>query len=33
MTPWRRGGIYPKGMDYKKAYDLSFARNTLQKFQ
>jgi len=27
------GGLYPKGMDYKKAYDLSFVRNTLQKFQ
>ena len=27
------GGIYPKGMDYKKGYDLTFARNTLQKFQ
>jgi NitT/TauT family transport system substrate-binding protein len=26
-------GLYPKGLDYKKAYDLSFARNTLQKFQ
>lgn len=26
-------GLYPKGLDYKKAYDLSFVRNTLQKFQ
>ena len=26
-------GIYPKGLDYKKAYDLSFARATLQKFR
>jgi hypothetical protein len=26
-------GIYPKGLDYRKAYDLSFARATLQKFQ
>lgn len=26
-------GIYPKGLDYKKAYDLSFVRATLQKFR
>ncbi|MBA2589197.1 MAG: ABC transporter substrate-binding protein [Alphaproteobacteria bacterium] len=26
-------GIYPKGLDYTKAYDLSFVRATLQKFQ
>jgi NitT/TauT family transport system substrate-binding protein len=26
-------GIYPKGLDYRKAYDLSFVRDTLQKFQ
>jgi NitT/TauT family transport system substrate-binding protein len=26
-------GLYPKGLDYKKAYDLSFTRATLQKFQ
>ncbi|HEY0266041.1 MAG TPA: ABC transporter substrate-binding protein [Rhizomicrobium sp.] len=26
-------GLYPKGLDVKKAYDLSFARATLQKFQ
>jgi NitT/TauT family transport system substrate-binding protein len=26
-------GLFPKGLDYTKAYDLSFARNTLQKFQ
>jgi NitT/TauT family transport system substrate-binding protein len=26
-------GIYPKGLDYKKAYDLSFVRATLQKYQ
>ena len=26
-------GIYPKGLDYKKAYDLSFARQTVQNFQ
>jgi NitT/TauT family transport system substrate-binding protein len=26
-------GLYPKGLDYKKAYDLSFVRATLQKFQ
>jgi NitT/TauT family transport system substrate-binding protein len=26
-------GLYPKGLDYRKVYDLSFARNTLQKFQ
>jgi len=26
-------GLYPKGLDYKKVYDLSFVRNTLQKFQ
>jgi NitT/TauT family transport system substrate-binding protein len=26
-------GLYPKGLDYKKAYDLSFARATLQKFR
>ena len=26
-------GLYPKGLDYKRAYDLSFARATLQKFQ
>jgi len=27
------GGLYPKGLDYKRAYDLTFARATLQKFQ
>jgi NitT/TauT family transport system substrate-binding protein len=26
-------GLYPKGLDYKKAYDLSFTRATLQKYQ
>jgi NitT/TauT family transport system substrate-binding protein len=26
-------GLYPRGLDYKKAYDLSFVRATLQKFQ
>ena len=26
-------GLYPKGLDYTKAYDLSFVRATLQKFQ
>ena len=26
-------GLYPKNLDFKKAYDLSFVRNTLQKFQ
>jgi NitT/TauT family transport system substrate-binding protein len=26
-------GLYPKGLDYKRAYDLSFTRATLQKFQ
>jgi NitT/TauT family transport system substrate-binding protein len=26
-------GLYPKGLDYTKAYDLSFGRATLQKFQ
>jgi NitT/TauT family transport system substrate-binding protein len=26
-------GLFPKGLDYTKAYDLTFARNTLQKFQ
>jgi NitT/TauT family transport system substrate-binding protein len=26
-------GLYPKGLDYKKAYDLSFVRATLQKFR
>jgi NitT/TauT family transport system substrate-binding protein len=26
-------GLYPKGLDYTKAYDLSFTRATLQKFQ
>jgi len=26
-------GLYPKGLDYKKAYDLSFVRATLQKYQ
>ncbi len=26
-------GIYPRGLDYTRAYDLSFARATLQKFQ
>jgi NitT/TauT family transport system substrate-binding protein len=26
-------GLYPRGLDYKRAYDLRFARNTLQKFQ
>ncbi len=26
-------GLYPRGLDYKRAYDLSFARATLQKFQ
>jgi NitT/TauT family transport system substrate-binding protein len=26
-------GLYPKGMDYTKAYDLRFQRHTLQNFQ
>jgi NitT/TauT family transport system substrate-binding protein len=26
-------GLYPKELDYKKAYDLSFVRATLQKYQ
>jgi len=26
-------GLYPKGLEYKKAYDLSFVRATLQKYQ
>jgi NitT/TauT family transport system substrate-binding protein len=26
-------GLYPKGMDYKKAYELRFIRNTVQNFQ
>ena len=26
-------GLYPKGLDYKKAFDLSFGRATLQKYQ
>ncbi len=26
-------GLYPKGLDFKKAYDLSFVRATLQKYQ
>ena len=26
-------GLYPKGLDYKKAFDLSFVRATLQKYQ
>ncbi len=26
-------GLYPKGLDYKKAYDLSFLRATFQNFQ
>jgi hypothetical protein len=26
-------GLYPKGLDYKKAYDLSFVRATLQKYR
>jgi NitT/TauT family transport system substrate-binding protein len=26
-------GLYPRGLDYRKAYDLSFVRATLQKFQ
>lgn len=26
-------GLYPKGLDYRKAYDLSFVRATLQNFQ
>ncbi|MEO8301663.1 MAG: ABC transporter substrate-binding protein [Rhizomicrobium sp.] len=26
-------GLYPKGLDYKKAYDLSFMRATWQNFQ
>jgi NitT/TauT family transport system substrate-binding protein len=39
-TQWKRfydtmasEGLYPKGLDYKKAYDLSFVRATLQKYQ
>jgi NitT/TauT family transport system substrate-binding protein len=27
------GGIYPKGLDFHRAYDLRFVRATLQKFQ
>ena len=26
-------GIYPRGIDVKKAYDLHFVRNTVQNFQ
>lgn len=26
-------GLYPKGLDFRKAYDLTFVRATLQKFQ
>jgi NitT/TauT family transport system substrate-binding protein len=26
-------GVYPKGLDFRRAYDLSFVRATLQKFQ
>ena len=26
-------GIYPKGLDYKKAFDLRFVRQTIQNFQ
>ncbi len=26
-------GLYPRGLDYTRAYDLSFVRATLQKFQ
>jgi NitT/TauT family transport system substrate-binding protein len=26
-------GLYPRGMDYKKAYDLSFIRATVQNFE
>jgi NitT/TauT family transport system substrate-binding protein len=26
-------GLYPKGMDYTKAYDLRFMRRTFQNFQ
>jgi NitT/TauT family transport system substrate-binding protein len=26
-------GLYPKGLNYKKAYDLSFVRRTFQNFQ
>ncbi len=26
-------GLYPKGLDFRRAYDLSFVRATLQKYQ
>jgi NitT/TauT family transport system substrate-binding protein len=26
-------GLYPKGLDYKKAFDLRFIRRTVQNFQ
>ena len=26
-------GLYPKGLDYTKAYDLRFQRHTFQNFQ
>ncbi len=26
-------GLYPKGLDYRKAYDLSFIRDTVQNFR
>ena len=26
-------GLYPRGLDFRKAYELSFARNTFQNFQ
>jgi NitT/TauT family transport system substrate-binding protein len=26
-------GLYPKGLDYKKAFDLRFIRQTVQNFQ
>ena len=33
-TPWRREGLYPKGLDYNKAYDLQLScARTLQNFQ
>ena len=39
-TQWKRfydtmasEGLYPKGLDYRKVYDLSFVRATLQKYQ
>ena len=33
LTSMTSEGLYPKGLDFRRVYDLSFVRATLQKYQ